>query len=276
MRIGLVGATQAAVAGLGAPAELAAIAAPGTEISAFPTRMPIFAHGPAEFALQALNTLQAGIEAAEAGCDALVINSMSDYGIAALAAAVDVPVIGAAEAALRFIGTIGPRFTLVTVWPPSTNYMPRGVLRDYGAEAACVAIRNVGAEEVLAGGERPDGYVSDLQHGEATILARIIAACAAAAAEDAADAILLGCTCMSPIAARIAAAASLPVVNPLAVALKTAEMQAVLGLRRGRRGQGAMRPATRARLRRMVEAGAAAAPAEPDCPVCVIAPESAV
>jgi allantoin racemase len=276
MKIGLIGATQAPVAGLAAPAELLAIAVPGTEIAVFPTRMPIFAHTEVEFAMQALNNLDAGLAAQAAGCDAVVINSVSDYGIAALASALDIPVIGSAEATFRFVPAIGPRFTLVTVWPESTNYMPRRMLRDYGAEAACARIRNVGTEDILAAGGRPEGFLADLQHGKAAILDRIVAACDAAAAEDEVDAVVLGCTCMSPVAAQIAARAALPVVNPLALAVKTAEMQAVLGLRRGRRGQGVRRLASLARASRMVEAGAGAmvAPeegaADADCPVCVV------
>jgi allantoin racemase len=270
MKIGLVGATQAAVAGLGAPAELAAIAAPGTEIAAFRTRMPIFAHSQVEFAMQALNHLDAALAAEAAGCDAVVINSMSDYGIAPIASALSIPVVGSAEAALRFIGTIGPRFSLVTVWPESTNFMPRAVLRDYGAEAACARIRNVGTEDILAGDAKPDRFVSELQHGRAAIIGRIVDACAAAAREDGVDAILLGCTCMSPIAARIAEQVAMPVVNPLAVALKVAEMQAVLGLSRGRRGQGARRAVALERVRAMVEAGAAVPVPEAECPVCVV------
>ncbi|WP_137177256.1 aspartate/glutamate racemase family protein [Roseomonas sp. AR75] len=274
MKIGLIGATQAPVAGLGAPAELVAIAALGTAIQAFPTRMPIFAHTEVEFAMQALNSLDAGLAAQDAGCDAVVINSVSDYGIAALASALDIPVVGAAEASFRFVGTLGPRFTLVTVWPESTNYMPRRMLRDYGAEAACARIRNVGTEDILAGEGKPDGFVSDLQHGKGAILDRIVDACLMAAREDEADAVVLGCTCMSPIAALIAARCPLPVVNPLAVALKTAEMQAALGLKRSRRGQGTRRLGALARARAMVQAGAGfgAAPAEEeaDCPVCVV------
>lgn len=273
MKIGLIGATQAPVAGLAAPTELLALAAPGTEIAVFPTRIPLFAHTEVEFAMQALNNLDAGLAAQAAGCDAVVINSVSDYGIAALAAALDIPVIGAAEATLRFVPTIGPRFTLVTVWPASTNYMPRRMLRDYGAEAACARIRNVGAEDILAGGGKPEGFLADLQHGKAAILDRIVAACDAAAAEDEVDAIVLGCTCMSPVAAEIAARVALPVVNPLAVALKTAEMQATLGLRRGCRGQGPRRLASLARASRMVDAGVTVTPVEgddADCPVCVV------
>jgi allantoin racemase len=276
MKIGLIGATQAPVAGLSAPAELLAVAAPGAEIAVFPTRMPIFAHTEVEFAMQALNNLDAGLAAQAAGCDAVVINSVSDYGIAALTSALDIPVIGSAEASFRFVGAIGPRFTLVTVWPKSTNYMPRRMLRDYGAEATCVRIRNVGTEDILAGGGKPEGFLSDLQNGKAAILDRIVAACEEAAAEDDVDAVVLGCTCMSPVAAQVAARVALPVVNPLAVALKTAEMQAALGLRRSRRGQGRRRLESLARAARMVDAGAGAmvAPADAtddaDCPVCVV------
>jgi allantoin racemase len=271
MKIGLIGATQAAVAGLGAPAELAAIAAPGTVIQAYATRGAIFAHTPVEFALQQINYLDTALRAAADGCDALILNSFSDYGLAAIRAAVSIPVVGAAEATLRFAPTIGPRFSIVTVWPESTNYMPRALLREYGAEAACIRIRNAGAAEILAGDGRPDLFIAGMQHGQAAILQRILAECEAAAKEDGIDAILLGCTCMSPIAARIAAGTRLPVVNPMAVALKTAEMRAVLGLGASRREQGALRPAALDLARRMVDAIAAAPAEDTDCPVCVVA-----
>lgn len=268
MRIGLVGAAQALVAGLGAPEEIRAVVAPRTVIQAWPARLPVFAHTEVEYALQALAYLEAGLAAASQGCDALVLNSLSDYGLAALQSAVDLPVVGAAEASLRFMPSIGPRFSLVTVWPESTNFMPRKMLHAYGAAAHCVRIRNVGTEALLAGEGRPDGFLKDMQTGQEAILDRILAQCHAAMAEDDIDAILLGCTCMSPIASRIAARCAIPVVNPLAVAVKTAEMQASLGLRASRRGQGAPRPASLDLLRQMI---APVAGAEPACPVCAVA-----
>ena len=268
MKIGLVGAAQSMVAGLGGPAEIRAVVAPKTVVQAYPARLPVFAHTEVEYAMQALSYLEAGLTAASQNCHALVLNSLSDYGLAALKSAVELPVVGAAEASLRFMPSLGPRFSIVTVWPETTNFMPRRMLEAYGAAAHCIRIRNVGSADLLAGEGRPDDFLRDMQTGQQAILDRIVAQCEAAMAEDDIDAILLGCTCMSPIAARIAARVAIPVVNPLAIAVKTAEMQASHGLRASRRGQGAPRPASLDLLRRMI---APVAGAEPDCPVCVVA-----
>lgn len=93
------------------------------------------------------------------------------------------------------------------------------------------------------------------------ILARVRASMARAAA-DGAEAILLGCTCMSPIAARLAERALVPVINPLA----EAALQAVEAAR-----EGTPCPAKAARLaavRAMVDALADLP--EEACPVCVL------
>ena len=263
MKIGLLGAAGRA------PRELTAVAAPGTIIQSYPRRGSVFARTQVEFAIQHLNYLDIALTAAADGCDALVSNTFSDYGLAAMKAAVPIPVVGAAEATMRFAPSIGPRFSIVTIWPENTNYMPRTMLRDYGAETACARIRNVGTAEILAGDARPDLFIASMQRGAEAILSRIIEACNAAVREDDVDAIVLGCTCMSPIAARIAEACTLPVLNPLAIALKTAELQARLGLVASRRGQGVV-PATALDLARKMVDSIATAPAE-DCPVCAVA-----
>jgi len=263
MKIGLLGA-----GGRNPPRELVAVAAPDTVIQNYPRRGSVFARTQVEFAIQHLNYLDIALTAAADGCDALVSNTFSDYGLAAMKAAVSIPVVGAAEATMRFAPTIGPRFSIVTIWPENTNYMPRTMLRDYGVEGACARIRNVSTNELLAGDARPDLFITSMQRGAQAILSRIIEACEAAAREDDIDAILLGCTCMSPIAARVAEACTLPVLNPLAIALKTAEMQASLHLTASRRGQGVVPASALDLARKMVDA-IDAAPAD-DCPVCAI------
>ena len=57
---------------------------------------------------------------------------------------------------------------------------------------------------------------------------RIVAMCNRAIEEDGADTIMLGCTCMSPIAREIAARVKVPVLNPLTTGYKATEMALAL------------------------------------------------
>lgn len=61
-----------------------------------------------------------------------------------------------------------------------------------------------------------------MQQGEPDILHAVLAACDAAAGKGA-ETVVLGCTCMSPIAGRIVQDAALPVIDPFVAALKFAE-----------------------------------------------------
>lgn len=228
MKIGLLG--TAGDKGASVPAELAEIVNSGTQLSLYPSRISIFAYTPAEFAIQQINYLDTGLRAAADGCDALAYVSVADYGISALRSAVSIPVIGSGEAALKFGRNIGSRFSIVTVWPTSTNFIHHDNLRRYGLLDSLASIRNVMDEEVISGSERPDAFIADMQAGNDRTCERIIAACKRAIDEDGAEFIILGCTCMSPIASRIAANCSVPVLNPFATAVKIAETMLTLGV----------------------------------------------
>lgn len=73
-------------------------------------------------------------------------------------------------------------------------------------------------------------FVKSMQGGQDGKFGKIIAACAEAVKVDLVDYIILGCTCMSPIAMKTAVICEVPVVNPLGVAVMTAVMHVKLGL----------------------------------------------
>ena len=166
---------------------------------------------------------------------------------------------GLPEAAVR-----GRRFAIVTVWPESMNFIPAGLLRAYGHEAACIAIRNVGAEAALDRLAGPDGYLAQVRDGASTIIDAVSEAIRAVV-EQGAEAVLLGCTCMSPLASALAARAPVPVINPLASAILAAQK---VGPWQGGEVM-TVRPGRPDLVARMV-AGVADEEAE-DCPVCVVA-----
>ena len=266
MRIGMLGVAQRTDIDVAIPAELARVMSPGTSVTLYRTRVPGFPYAPADLPFQQMSYLEAGIAAAPA-CDVLLLNTLGDYGLAALKSAVSIPVVGAGEAALRLAPSLGRRFSIVTIWPKSLNFIPYGLLRDYQLEGACTGVRNVGLEADLDTLGQADGYIANMQAGADAILARIVAECHRAVQEDGADLVVLGCTCMSPIAEQIAAQCAFPVINPLAAGLKTAELLATLRLSNSRVAQPPIR-ADRAERARLMVNSVASIPQD-ECQVCV-------
>lgn len=260
MHIALLGTVPGI--GRGIRPELHADLPAGTILSAWPSRVGVFPSTPIERDMQAIGHLEAGLRAATDGADAVVIDSVGDYGLSALNSGLPIPVVGAGEAGMATAAAYG-RFAIVTVWPESMNFVPEDLLRAYGREAACIGIRNVGAPQVLDRVSGPDGYLAQVDSAAPDIVSAVLTAIEAAA-RDGADAILLGCTCMSPMAAKVAAGTRMPVVNPLGEAVRQAVSIA------------ADYPTPTERLRtmragmvtRMIDA--VAGEADEQCPVCIV------
>jgi allantoin racemase len=255
-RIGLIGAVR----GSPDPApELAQLLPPGTSLVAYPSRVAAFPYTPLEQALQQIGHADAAFAAAAAGCDAVVIDSVGDYGLAAIRAALNIPAIGAGEAGLAAAAADCRRFAIVTVWPASMNFIYEGLLAAYGHAQACTGLFNVGAEDALDDVSGPDGYLARVYRGENRILGAIGHAIARACSGGA-EAVLLGCTCMSALADRLTDSAPVPVINPLRAGVLAALAAAPAHAPPARTAHQALVTA-------MVDA-VAAVPSEP-CPVCI-------
>jgi allantoin racemase len=261
-RIGFLGTVVSPLRPTAAP-ELAASLRADTVLCAYPSRVPVFPSTPVERAMQAIGHLEAGLSAQAAGCAAAVIDSVGDYGLPALKSALAIPVVGAGQAGMAEAGRGGRAFSVVTVWPASMNFIVEDLLRDYGFGAQCLGIHNVGVEEDLEMVAGPDGYLERVRSAADAILDRVSVLCNGAAAAGA-QAVLLGCTCMSPMASKVAARASVPVINPLLQAAVLAD-----GLARSSAARPlALKPGRDLMVRSMVDA-VAGAEAE-DCPVCIL------
>jgi allantoin racemase len=260
MRIALIGT----VPGYGKDVrpELHKALPPGTELSAWPSRVGVFPSTPVERDMQAIGHLEAGLRAAAGGADAVVIDSLGDYGLAALRAGLAIPAVGSGERGMAVAAGLG-RFAIVTVWPPSMNFVPESLLRLHGLEDRCTGIHNVGDEQVISRLAGPGGYLDDVSRGSPSILWGIVTEIKNAVSNGA-EAILLGCTCMSPIAARIAREVSLPVINPLAEAAK----YAVTLARDMPPAEAPILSPRAALLTRMVDS--IAGEADENCPVCIV------
>ena len=260
MKIGLIGTPRS----IGAPrAQLLAHLPAGAQLVAFPSRVGVFPATPTDRAMQVIGHIEAGFTAAEAGMDALVIDSFADYGLDALKSALPCPVVGAGAAGLAAVSQLGGPFGIVTVWPASMNFLVDDLLQAHGMAGRCLALRNVGEETALAGLAGPDGYLDRIARADQGVLARVLREVETAAALGA-KAVILGCTCMSPIAALVAQQAPLPIISPLAMAAIQAAQMVENGAATALNA-----PPLRADLiRRMVDA--IAGEVAEDCPVCAV------
>jgi len=179
--------------------------------------------------LTGLNYAEAGLRAEAAGYDAILINSVGDYGLRELRAAVRIPVVGAGQASFQVASGISDRFGVLTVWPQVTATMYRRLLSDYGFTDRCVGVRHVAEDEELAGMKGEGGLVDEMRDLRGEAIARIEVG-GRDLLRQGAEVLVLGCTCMSPAREELQKRLGCPVVDPLIAAHKTAEMLVTLGL----------------------------------------------
>ena len=140
---------------------------------------------------------------------AIFVDTFGEYGIDAMRSAVDVPVIGAAEAALAVAAAHGPRFGIVTVWPASLQWLYERQLRRLAVADRCIGVRYVGAGHADA--DTPGITLDAMRSGSPAWLQRIVAA-AESLADAGAHSVVFGCTCMAPLHAAVATRCRIPVV----------------------------------------------------------------
>jgi allantoin racemase len=210
-----------------------AAAAAGTEIVATAS-----ASGPASIesafdeALALPGLLRALRAGREQGVQGHVIACFGDPGLDAARELADAPVIGIAEAAMQVAALLAPRFAIVTTLARTVAVAERLVAR-YGHERRCTAVRATGLP-VLALERAAD---------EPTLFAQVEAECRHALDHDRAEAIVLGCAGMAPLAARLAQALQVPVIDGVVAAVKLAEALAGARWRTSKRGDWAAPPA---------------------------------
>ena len=195
-------------------------------------RLKVFPHTPYERGLAVIAYLEAAIAAERAGYDAVMINTLGDYGVDEMKSALRIPVVGAGEATIALTANLGRRFSVVILWPPKMNFIVEERLRAGGAAARCVSIRNVLGNDDIAGTSDAISAMAGLQAPSTSdVLDRVIAQALAAVREDGADTIVLGCTCMAPIAPLVASRVQVPVLDPMRTGYTVAETLLKLSVR---------------------------------------------
>lgn len=233
------------------------------------TRIGGFPFTPLDVVMTEVGHIDAAIRGAREGASAILLDTYGEYGLDAMRSALDIPVVGAAEAAVAEALAVGPRFGLVTVWPASMAWLYERQAARLGIGGSCVGIRYVGGESTERA--RPGATIEAMHRSDAGWQERIEAACREIAALGAAS-IVLGCTCMAPLASRIAARSGVPIVCPARAGARA--VVAALGSRTAMQADPASASndsATRlvawvdAAVPLELPAGAAAA-----CPVCIV------
>ena len=182
----------------------------------------VFPASPEAASVCAAAYLDAGLAAERAGFAGLYINTVGDYGLAALRSAAAVPVGGAGEGAIRSAQDVAERFAIVTIWPPALGFIYEGILGATGTAESCAAVHHVSADEDLATLGEEDNFVAQMQACGFTSMAKIRSACEQALERDGAQIIILGCTCMHPTAALLQDD-GIPVIEPMAAGYRYLE-----------------------------------------------------
>ena len=158
--------------------------------------------------------------------DAAILAAFGDPGLLGARELFDIPVIGMAEAAMLAALMLGRRFALVTFARALGPWFEDCVAM-HGLTGRCAGIRML------------DGPVSSVGAVAEDKEDLLVALAQRAVAEDQADVVLLAGAPLAGLAGRVAERIPVPVIDPIAAALKMAE--AVVALRPRKATEGTFR-----------------------------------
>jgi allantoin racemase len=166
--------------------------------------------------------LEAVVELEREGFDAVVPGCFGDPGVDAARELVAIPVLGPGATSMLVAANLGHRFSVVTVLESVVRPL-ENLARLTGVEPKLASVRQIGIP-VLGLNADPDATFRRLVE----VSRRVIG-------EDRADALVLGCGTLSFRAAELQAEVGVPVLNPLQVTLRMAELLVACGLSHSKR-----------------------------------------
>lgn len=198
------------------------VAAPQTAITGVTAAGVAVIRSHLDFADAAVQTVLA-LQQNASGHDAAIIGCFGDPGLKAARQALDIPVVGLAEAAMLMAHTLGGRYSMITFGQHNAINMT-DLARSYGLHTRLASVR-----------------IADVKHSE--MLAdpnQALNACIAvgqqALFDDGADVLILGGGPVAGMAHQVAAKLNAPVLDSIACATKLAESLAVCGYQTSRCG----------------------------------------
>jgi allantoin racemase len=166
--------------------------------------------------------IELAVEAEEDGVDAIVPGCFGDPGIDAMREVVTIPVVAPGATSMLLAMNLGHRFSIITVINSIVRPLENLALL-VGASAKLASVRTIGVP-VLSLNTDPDATFE-----------RLVDASREALERDRADVLVLGCGTLSFRADELQERLGVPVLNPLRVALRTAEMLVAMGVSHSKR-----------------------------------------
>ncbi len=166
--------------------------------------------------------------AQEVGFNAVVIDCFFDPFIDTARELVSIPVVGPCQSSVVLASQLATRFSIISP-TPSGNRIVMENIEKYGMERKLASVRFL------------DAKVLDLEKMEDAVKKSLVEQSKRAILEDGAEAIILGCTGMSTFAQYLQDTLkkefeeSIPVLEPLRVAVYNATYQALLGISHSKR-----------------------------------------
>ena len=149
--------------------------------------------------------------------DAMVINCFADPGLDAARELTSCPVVGPAQSSMALATQLFPSYVVVSVLENSSPWVN-------------MYAEKVGLDSNLAGVAGVDIPVKGLEEKRDRTVAAIKDRAEELLSRVGAEGVILGCTGMAHLAEEIDKQLPVPVIEPAAVAVKTAEIMAHLGL----------------------------------------------
>jgi len=181
--------------------------------------------GPYDYALGDFTMLEAGLSAQDDGYDAVCIDTMSDSGVAALRAALDIPVIGPGRTTILTAMMLGDKFGMLVMWERWLGLYKK-VMDELGVWHKYAGYQSIGVA--------PDRF-SLLGGEEKVIFPKLLAAGKKLIEENGADVIILGSTSMHQAHGFLSENLPVPVISPGPLSYGIAQMLLNVGLKHSRK-----------------------------------------
>lgn len=170
--------------------------------------------GPYDYVIGDFTMLEAGLDAQERGYDAVCIDTMSDSGVAALRAVLDIPVVGPGRATILTAMLLGDKFGMLVMWERWLGLYKK-VMDELG-----VSHKYVGYQSI----DTPPDRFSLLGGSEEVIFPKLLAAAERLVTQNRADVIILGSTSMHQARDFLAERLPVPVISPGPLSYGVAQM----------------------------------------------------
>lgn len=199
---------------------------PGVTTRLYDLRFRVLARTPYEHLFTELGTLDVAERALADGCDVVYVDTFGDYAVEQIRALTSRPVIGAGEASIRQAAEHAA-YSIVTVWPESMAYLYAERLERSPGGHSCRGVHHLSDDDELDRVGRRDGVKARMGRHEDGVVDALADLCRRAIEQDRSEAVLVGCTCMSPVAAALRDRLDVPVLDPSAIGLAAAQRAAL-------------------------------------------------